>query len=134
MAYNFTNKEISDLLRNVAAVYQIKNMNQFQIIAYENASGVIDNLSSDVKTVWEQGDLDSIPGLGKSLMGYLDELFRTGKVKHFEEVTQGVNKNLFKFLKIPGVGPKTAVKLAEAEVSDIDDLEEKIKKGKLSDK
>ncbi len=131
MAHSFSNKQIAEMLRGIAAVYQIKNKNIFQIRAYETAADVIDNLSSDIKSVWEQGELDSIPGLGKSLMGYLDELFRTGKVEHFEEVSKGINKTMFEFLNIPGVGPKTAEKLSELGVKDIPDLEDKIKEGKL---
>ncbi len=107
-------------------------MNIFQIRAYETAADVIENSSSDIKSVWEQGELDSVPGLGKSLISHLDELFSTGKVKHFDEVGEGISKNLFELLKIPGVGPKTAQKLTEVGVKDIDDLEGKIKNGSLA--
>lgn len=128
MSYNFTNKQISELLRNVAAAYQIKNKNLFQIRAYENAADSVDHLTSDLKTVWESGQLDSVPGLGESLRGYLDDLFKTGKVKHFEDIFKGISPSVFALLKIAGVGPKTALKLAEAGVKDINDLEEKLKK------
>lgn len=134
MSYNFTNKQISELLRNVAAAYQIKNKNLFQIRAYENAADSVDHLTSDLKTVWESGQLDSVPGLGESLRGYLDDLFKTGKVKHFEDIFKGISPSVFALLKIAGVGPKTALKLAEAGVKDINDLEEKLKKEVLQKK
>ncbi|MEK7092112.1 MAG: PHP domain-containing protein, partial [Patescibacteria group bacterium] len=60
--------------------------------------------------------------------------FREGKVRHFEEAFVGIHKSIFEFLKIPGIGPKTAQRLSEAGVKSVDDLEEKIKKGKLLDK
>src|SRR3990172_12684437 len=131
MAFSFSNKQISELLRNVAAVYKIKNKNQFQIRAYDLAADSIENSPSDIKTLWETGELDSVPGLGESLRGYLDELFKIGKVKHFEEIFEGIDKNIFELLKIAGVGPKTALKLTDAGVKSIDDLEEKIDKGSL---
>lgn len=131
MSYNFSNKEVSDILRNISAVYQIKNMNQFQIRAYETAADSVEHTNSEIKDLWESGQLDEVPGLGKSLRGYLDELFSTGKVKHFDEVAKDLPKNLFRFLVIPGVGPKTAVKLAEEGVKDIHDLEKKIQSGEL---
>lgn len=131
MAFSFSNKQIADLLRNVAAVYQIKNKNQFQIRAYDLAADSIEHSTSDIKTLWEEGQLDSVPGLGDKIRGYLDELFREGKVKHFDEVFVGIHKSIFEFLKIPGIGPKTAQKLSVAGVKSVDDLEGKIKTGKL---
>ena len=50
---------------------------------------------------------------------------------HFEEVFVGIHQSMFEFLKIPGVGPKTAQKLAEANVKSVGDLEDKIKNGYL---
>jgi len=131
MSYNFTNKEVADLLHNISAVYQIKDFNQFQIRAYDTAADTIEHLNSELKDIWETGELDSIPGLGEKLRAYIDELFRTGKVKHFEEVSEKVPDNLFHFLVIPGVGPKTAMKLAETGIKDFHDLEKRIKEGKL---
>ncbi|HSX58166.1 MAG TPA: DNA polymerase/3'-5' exonuclease PolX [Candidatus Saccharimonadales bacterium] len=131
MAHSFSNKQVEELLRNVAAVYQLKGKNQFKVIAYEKAADSIQHSTSDLKSLWEAGQLDNVAGLGESLRGYLDELFKTGKVKHFEELFEGINKNMFAFLNIAGVGPKTAEKLADAGVKNIDDLSEKIKDGSL---
>jgi DNA polymerase (family X) len=134
MSYNFTNKQISDLFRNISAVYQIKNMNSFQIRAYETAADSVEHTNSEIKDLWETGQMDDVPGLGKGLRSYLDELFSTGEVKHFDEVSEGIPHNLSEFLKIPGVGPKTALKIAESNVDNISDLEQKIKKGSLEKK
>lgn len=134
MSYNFTNKQIAELFRNISAVYQIKNMNSFQIRAYDLAADSVEHASSEIKDLWETDKLDEVPGLGKSLRAYLDELFTTGKVKHFEEVSKEIPDRLFEFLKIPGVGPKTAFKIAEAGIDSIFDLERKIESGFLEKK
>lgn len=131
MAFSFSNKQLADLLRNISAVYQLKKMNQFQIRAYDLSADSIEHSTSDVKTLWEEGQLDSVPGLGEKLRSYLDELFRTGKVEHFDEITQGIEKGFFEFLLIPGVGPATADKLVKANVKNLGDLEFKIKQGDL---
>lgn len=131
MAFSYSNKQLSELLRNVAAVYQIKNKNSFQIRAYDLAADSIEHSTSDIKTLWEEGALDSVPGLGESLRSYLDELFKNGKVKHFEEIFEDIKPSLFEFLNIPGVGPKTAQKLSEANVKNVNDLADKIKSGYL---
>ncbi len=134
METKFTNKEIAELLRDVYAAYQIKGANPFQIRAYELAADGVEHATSDVKDLWEEGKLGEIPGVGMQIEQHLSELFKTGKVKHFETVFEGIPESVFQFLKVPGVGPKTAMKLAEAGAVSIEDLEQRIKSGWLLEK
>ncbi len=131
MEKKFSNKEIAQLLRNISAVYQIQGGNIFQIRAYDLAADAIEHSSSEVKDLWENKKLGEVPRLGGHLEKYLDEYFKTDKVVHFEEIFTKVPDDMFQFLKIPGVGPKTAYKLAESGVVSIDDLEKRIKSGWL---
>jgi len=126
-----TNSKIASMLREVAAVYTIKKANLFQIRAYETAADNIEKTSIEIQDLWEEGKLDQIPGVGPSLQEHLNELFKTGKVKHWEEVKQGIPKQVFDFLDIPGVGPKTALELADLGVKNIEDLKDQIKTGEL---
>lgn len=127
MVNKFSNKSIAELLRNVSAVYQIQGANQFQIRAYDLAADSIEHLSTEVKDLWENDALDDVPRVGENLHKYLSEYFKTGKVKHFEDVLGKVPESMFELLKVPGVGPKTAQKLAEVGVVSIKDLEHRIK-------
>src|SRR4030066_1536019 len=127
MEKKFTNKEVAEMLRNVSAAYQLKEANLFQIRAYDSAADAIEHATSEAKDLWEAGQLDQIPGVGAHMANYLDEYFTTGKVKNFESLFKGIPEDMFEFLKVPGVGPKTAYKLAEAGVVSIEDLEQKIK-------
>lgn len=132
-----TNQEVSKLLRQIAAVYTIKEDNKFKIIAYEKAADSIKNSAIEVKDLWEEGKLSSLPGVGKSIAGYLDELFRTGRVKHFESILRGFPKSFFPLLEIPGFGPKKAYKLVSLlrlnnPDSVVDDLLQAAKRGKIA--
>lgn len=127
-----SNAKIAKILRNVAAAYTIKKAgNIFQIRAYENAADSVEQSTAEVYDLWQEGNLDQIPGIGESIKGYLDELFKTGRVKHFESVQKGIPEVVFDMLDIPGVGPKTAEKLSKLAVSDINDLKKKLKSGHL---
>ncbi|MDO8570231.1 MAG: helix-hairpin-helix domain-containing protein [Candidatus Daviesbacteria bacterium] len=126
-----SNTEVARKLREVAAAYTLKRGNLFQIRAYENAATSIEHLTSEIKDLWEEENLDQIPGIGDSLKEHLDELFKTGKVKHWEEVKKGIPEQTFEFLEISGIGPKTALKLAKLGVKDTKDLENMIKTGEL---
>lgn len=108
-----TNPEIAQLLRNMAAALKIQNANRFRIIAYEKAADSIEHLTSEVKDLWDDGKLDTIPGVGSTIAGHLDELFKTGKVKHFENTFKTLSPALFTLLLVPGIGPKRAFELTE---------------------
>lgn len=107
------NAEIATLLSNVAAAYAIKDEKKyhFQIIAYQKAAEVIKNSTSEVTDLIKDDGLTTLSGVGPSLQAHLNELHKTGKVKRFEEVMDGVPKALFPLLQIPSFGPKTAYKL-----------------------
>ncbi len=109
----FTNLQIAELLRDVAASYQLQNEkdNRFKIIAYERAADAIEHASSELKDLWDEGKLKDVPGVGEAIAEHLDELFKTGHVKHFEDLMKGYPKIMFRLLKIQGIGPKTAYKL-----------------------
>jgi len=113
MAFNFTNKEISRLLRSVAAAYQVKGEDRFRAIAYQRAADSVEHATSEVKDLWDDGKLGELAGVGSGIASHLDELFKKGKVKHFEKVMAGLPKAMFEFLSIPGIGPKTAYKLCQ---------------------
>jgi len=128
MKKKLSNKEVATLLRNVSAAYQVKGgANSFQIRAYDLAAEAIEHAGSDVGALWESDQLDKIPGIGTNIANYLDELFTTGKVEHFAKTFEKIPKAMFELLNVSGVGPKTAYKLAEAGVENIQDLENKIK-------
>lgn len=111
-SFSFTNSQVAKLLSNVAAVMSLNGENIFRIKAFQNASSSIDGYPTQIVDLWKEGKLDDVPGLGKALRGDMEELFTTGKVKHFEEVMSTVPQGLFALMDIPGIGPKNGLKLA----------------------
>ena len=128
---NMSNADVADLLRNVATALTLKKSNQFQVRAYDNAADSIEHSTADIRDLWEEDKLDELPGIGKGLQEHLNELFKTGKVKHFESLMAEFPKVIYTLIKVPGVGPKTAQELAELGVKNLEDLEEKLEKGIL---
>lgn len=108
-----TNLEIAELLRNVAASYQLKDDTKykFQIIAYERAADAVEHATSELKDLWNDGKLTEVPGIGPSIAQHLDEIFKKGKSQHFEDLMKGIPKEAFKLMELPGIGIKTAMKL-----------------------
>lgn len=134
---DMTNLQLAELLRAVSSSYELKDakLNKFKIVAYERAADAVEHATSELKDLWDDGKLEEVPGIGPSIAQHLDELFRTGKSKHFEEVMKGIPPEAFKLMEIPGIGIKTAMKMIkEGNKKEIDEklkeVAEKEKKGK----
>lgn len=120
-----TNLEIAELLRDVAAAYELKGAekHKFQIIAYERAADAVEHATSELKDLWEEGKLDDVPGIGKSIAEHLGEVFKKGKSKHFQDLMKDIPTTVFELMKVPGIGVKTAVKLVkELKIKNLSDL------------
>ncbi|MEK7526750.1 MAG: helix-hairpin-helix domain-containing protein [Patescibacteria group bacterium] len=139
MNKQWSNLEVAELLRDLAAALQIKDpkKNKFRIIAYENAATEIEHLSSEIKDLWDENKLAEVPGIGDSLAKNLDELFKTGKSEHFESLLRDIPKAVFDLMKVQGVGPKTAFKLvSQFNISDTNpkgQLAKVAREGKIRD-
>src|SRR3990170_311340 len=101
---NYTNLKIAKLLRKIAAAYTILGENRFKIIAYDNAATAVEHATSELKDLWDDSRLDSLPGLGASIQSHLTELFETGKSRHFAAILKRINPAVFPLLDVPGIG------------------------------
>jgi DNA polymerase (family 10) len=111
---SMTNLQIARLFRAVAAALILeKDDNRFRITAYERAADAIEHATSEIKDLWENGELKNLTGIGANIAAHLDELFKTGRVKHFREILDAYPPAMFELLDIPGVGPKSAFRLCK---------------------
>ncbi len=110
--YKFTNKEVSQILKEILASMEVKAYNRFRIRAYQNALAAIDNLTSSIYDVWENHRLSEIPGVGEGLERHLNELFTTGEVQEYKDIKEGLPDGMFALLGLRGIGAKKAFKLA----------------------
>jgi DNA polymerase (family 10) len=133
-----TNLEIAELLRDVAASYELQDDKKykFQIIAYQRAADAVEHATSELKDLWDDGKLEVIPGIGPSIAEHLDELFRLGKSKHFDTLMKDIPKEAFKLMELPGIGIKTALRLIaqgdlqliKGKLKEVEELEKKDKR------
>lgn len=108
-----SNREIATLLKDIAAAYSIKDEKKyrFQIIAYQKAAGTIEQANGEIIDLYKENKLTELPGIGTTIKERLEELFKTGEVKHFQEVMKDIPQAVFPLLAIPSFGPKKAYKL-----------------------
>jgi DNA polymerase (family X) len=110
-----TNAEIARLLNNVASAYAIEDEKKFrfQILAYRKAADAIEHTTTELKELSREGKLEELAGVGPSIRSHLEELFRAGKVKHFDEILKRIPAAVFPLLDVPGFGPKKAYRLVK---------------------
>lgn len=124
-----TNQDVAKILRNVAAAYMIRDEKKylFQLLAYQKAADAIAHLPTELKDLLKDGE--KIPGIGPSIHSHLLKLYKTGKVKHFDEILSGVPASVFPLLDVTTLGPKKAFKLVIAlKLNDPDTVVEDLKK------
>ncbi len=138
------NLEIAELLRDVAASYQLQGdksskgrlasgQNKFKIIAYQRAADAVEHMSSEAKDLWEEGKLEGVAGIGPSIAQHLSEIFETGKSRHFEEVMKGIPPAVFELMTVPGIGVKKAFRLVtELKVNSISELKKAAQENKIA--
>lgn len=130
-----TNLQIAELLRAISASLELKDVtkNKFRIIAYQRAADAVEHASSELKDLWDEEKLKDVPGIGDSIASNLDEIFRTGTSKHFEEIMKGLPPSMFKLMELPGIGAKTGFRLSkELGIDNLKELEIAAKKGKIA--
>lgn len=125
----YSNKEVVQILKEVLAGMEVKGFSFFRIRAYQNAIAVLDNLTSSIYDIWQNGKLDDIPGIGEGLSQHLNELFTKGTAKEFERAKKDLPDGMFALLGLRTIGSKRAYKLATVfKLSKREDAIEKLKK------
>ncbi len=127
------NKAVADILDKFADVLEFKEETPFKINAYRRASRQILELSEDIETIWREGRLNSIPGVGKALAEKIGQFLQDGKINQLETELEDTPKDLFELLGIQNFGPKTAaLAYKELGIGTLQDLRQAIDAGTLA--
>ncbi len=75
------NKAIANILYETADLLEIDGQDSFRIRSYRNAAQAIENHSHQIKSLMDDPkQVLAIPGIGKSMLNNLKELFESGKL------------------------------------------------------
>ena len=126
---SLSNNEVVREFREALAAMEIKKYNRFKIRAYQNVISSLDNLTSSIYDLWENNQLENVPGIGESIKEHLDELFSKNKVSEFTKLKQDLPEGMFELINLRGIGAKTAYKLStELGLNKRESALEKVKK------
>ncbi|MBU6427893.1 MAG: DNA polymerase/3'-5' exonuclease PolX [Cyanobacteria bacterium REEB65] len=108
------NKEVAQLLENIAAALELKGESPFRIRAYQEASRSIGFMTEAIEDLWTRNSLDTLVGVGPSIAAKISDYLQTGRSAYLEEIRQGLPVAVLEFTRLPGLGPKRAKALYEA--------------------
>ena len=128
------NLELSRIFEQIARILKIKGENPFKIRAYEKITLVLENLPIDIETIYHQGGLKDIPGVGSAIAKKIEEFLTTGKLEYYEKLKETIPSGVIELLDISEVGPKTAKLLyEELGVDNIEKLEKAVRRHQIKD-
>ena len=126
------NQEVAGIFAQMADILAIQGENYHRIMAYRRAAENIATLGRPIEEVWQAGELETIPGIGKTLAAKIDELMRTGRLGAYEKLKAQVPAGVVEMLQIPDVGPKRAALFwKELGITTIEALEQAAREGRL---
>ncbi|HXA41593.1 MAG TPA: helix-hairpin-helix domain-containing protein [Candidatus Solibacter sp.] len=127
------NDQYSALLNRIADLLEIRGEVFFKVRSYREAARQIDELGEPIDRLRDEERLGSVHGIGKAIADKLIEYGETGKVEYLRKLEEDVPPGLLDFLRIPGLGPRTAKDIYDAlGVTNLEDLEKALHDGRLA--
>ncbi|MFQ5330354.1 MAG: DNA polymerase/3'-5' exonuclease PolX [Thermodesulfobacteriota bacterium] len=128
------NHFIAKTFHDIADLLEIKGENHFRVRSYRNAAQVIEGMAEPIEQMASENDgqIESIPGIGKSLHEKIVEIVTTGVCGFKGELLKELPEGLLDILQLQGVGPKKAQLLYRSlGVASVDDLYQAVKAHRL---
>src|SRR5713101_8273993 len=99
-------EQIAGILEEIGTLLELQGENQFRCLAYHNAARAIRQLEGDLKGIVAAGELEEIPGIGKTLQEKIATMVTTGSLPFYDELREKTPPGLLEMLRLPGLGPK----------------------------
>jgi DNA polymerase (family X) len=105
------NADVSDRFDELADVSEILGEQGFRVLAYRRAATRIRETGASVAELALAGSAKELPGIGATIEAKIVELTETGVMEALEKRRAEVPDEVTQFLRLPGLGPKTAARI-----------------------
>mgnify|MGYP003964963351 FL=1 len=125
------NLEVARILENIGDILELQEV-PFKPQAYHKAALAVEFLTEEIKDIYNRGELEEIPGVGKHIAAKIEEILKTGKLKYYEQLKKKVKIDIEYLKEIPSLGPKKMkILYKKLGIKNIKDLEKEIKKKRI---
>lgn len=126
------NLQLAATLAEIGDLLELLGENPFRIRAYRRAARSVELLPESIETVWRDGRLTQVEGVGKGIAADIEQWLATGAIEVHEQLMQKLPRGLLEVIRVPGVGAKTAQLLhQQLGIESLDDLEEACRRGRV---
>ncbi len=109
-----SNRQIAEVLADVADLIESQNGNPYRVQAYRNAARGVLDLSEPAADIIARGDLLPIPGLGGRLRTRIAELVQLGSITiQSGLLMRTLPAGVRALMRVEHIGPNTAIRLYE---------------------
>ncbi len=128
------NAEIARMFAEIGDILEIKGEPPYRYNAYRTGARSVANATERLETLFQEGRLRQLQGVGAALESKIVEYLSTGRMDFHEQVRRDFPVALASLLEIPGLGPGRARAVyQELGVSTLTDLEAAARSGRLQD-
>jgi len=105
------NSDVADQFDLLADLLELDGAESFRVIAYRRAASRMRETSGSVAQLALDGKAKQLQGIGKTIEEKIVELVETGAIAALEKKRAGVPPEVVLFMRLPGLGPKTAARI-----------------------
>ncbi|HEX6306359.1 MAG TPA: helix-hairpin-helix domain-containing protein [Anaerolineales bacterium] len=129
-----TNREIADVLDQVADLLEIQDANPFRVRAYREGAQSLRTSDHSIAELVREGKSDQITGLrgiGEGLAGTIEEYVETGRSSQLDRLRGEVSPADL-FTQVPGIGEELAQRISShLDIHSLEELEQAAHDGRL---
>jgi len=133
MPEKVTNRQVAEVLFNIATLLEMQQANPYRIQAYRNAARGVLALPEQAQAIIARGEVLVFPGLGERLRRKIGELITTGRMTFYDDLCEeSLPEDVRSLMAVPFVGPRTALRLSgQVDIHSVEDLLEAAEAQKL---
>jgi DNA polymerase (family X) len=103
-----TNADVAAQFELLADIFELEDVESFRVLAYRRAATRIRETGTSVAQMALDGKAKELQGIGKTIEQKIVQIVEDGEVHALTKHKQLVPTEVVEFIKIPGLGPKTA--------------------------
>ena len=105
------NAEIADQFDLLADLLELGGEDAFRVVAYRRAATRVRETSGSVAQLALAGRAKELSGIGKTIEEKIVQIVERGEIETLTRKKAGVPPEVVLFMKLPGLGPKTAARI-----------------------
>jgi len=117
------NDEVASQLELLADLLELEGEASFRVVAYRRAATRVRETAASVAELALDGKAKALSGIGGTIEEKIVQIVEDGEIHALAKKRQGVPPEVVLFMRLPGLGPKTAAKIwRELGVDTLDEL------------